>query len=66
MNPYRLWYLADQTASGSQGIYDTKTFTGNFVDLPTAQAQAATDGIAHYSVELDRGNGIDFDIVYII
>jgi hypothetical protein len=69
MTPYRLWYLDDQTASGPDGIYDSKSpCPTQFLwdTLANAQAQAVTDGIAHYSVELDRGDGITFDIVYVI
>ena len=63
---FRLYYLVDQTASGSAGIYDQKTLEDVFSSLSLAQAQATTDGVAHYSVEtyIDA-DGIDSEIVFI-
>jgi hypothetical protein len=55
-----LYYLADQ----SDDINGAKTLTGSFMDLPSAQAQAVSDGVAHYSVEETLDNVI-YSIVFI-
>jgi len=63
---FNLWYLVDQTASGQQGIYDVKSFTGSYASLALAQAQATADGIAHYSVEQkQQDDGTGWDLVFI-
>ena len=43
-----LYYLIDQNGD----LNGAKYYVGDFLDLPTCQAQALIDGVAHYSVEL--------------
>lgn len=57
---FKLYYLADQT----DDINGAKTLTGSFMDLASCQAQAESDGIAHYSVEETLDNVI-YSVVYI-
>jgi len=57
---YELYYLVDQNGD----INGDKVPQGYFSTLADAQAKAANDGIAHYSVELERIECVS--IVYII
>ena len=59
---FYLYYLADQLGP----ITGDKTLQGSFSDLASAQAKASADGIAHYSVEKDVGDGSNITIVFII
>ena len=63
---FKLWYLADQSASDEFGINGAKTFTGVFTSLADAQAKAVSDGVAHYSVEQSQDAGGIFCIVFIV
>ena len=58
---FNLYYLVDQSGD----INGAKTLTGSFMDLPSAQAQAASDGVSHYSIEENIGNGAIYSIVFI-
>jgi hypothetical protein len=60
---YNLYYLLDQTGDihGDKVLYADSPYP----DLASAKAQAAADGIAHYSVELLSDNGIDMTVVFI-
>jgi hypothetical protein len=57
---YSLFYLADQNGD----INGDKIFEGYFVSIADAQAKAAADGVAHYSIEVDAG--ADVRIVFIV
>lgn len=61
MNPFKLYYLVDQAGP----IDGEKVFMGNYADLASAKAQAATDAVAHYSVEQSQDDGATFSIVFI-
>jgi hypothetical protein len=63
---YELWYLADQ----NDDIHGAKVYVGFYASLADAQAKAAADQKAHYSVEKidafdESGMPVSSTIVYI-
>jgi hypothetical protein len=57
---FKLYYLIDQDGD----INGDKTLQGSYSDLSSAQAQAASDSMDHYSVEQTVDNVV-YSIVYI-
>lgn len=59
---FKLYYLVDQLGD----IHGDKYLNGTFASLALAQAHAASDGMAHYSVEQLDDNGAGILIAYIV
>lgn len=56
-----LYYLVDQSGD----INGDKTLEGSLSDLSSAQAQAVSDSVVHYSVEQTIDGGATYSIVFI-
>lgn len=60
MMEFNLYYLINQAGD----IGGDKYLQGSYSDISSAQSQATTDGVQHYSIEQNDGSG-RYTVVFI-